>query len=149
MPLKKITIMIIDDDSDDRHFFVEAVKEINLDFQCIEAEHGEDAIKQLNNATRLPHYIFLDLNMPVIDGEKCLKALKADDRFKKTPVIIYSTSISNRSITELRKLFASDFIHKPTDIFRLPEEIISSIKTADSIIHQNRNKIRDQNLNFR
>lgn len=127
-------LMIIDDDNDDRHFFKEAVKDINPAFICLEAEHGADAIDKLNDLTELPHYIFLDLNMPVMDGEKCLKELKKDERFKNIPVIIYSTSINNRVVTELRQLFASDFLFKPLDIFRLPEEIINSIETIESNI---------------
>lgn len=125
------TLMIIDDDVDDRFFFSGAVKEINPGYVCREADEAESALAQLRNSSALPDYIFLDINMPLMSGVECLRAIKSDKKLKKIPVIIYSTSISERTIAELRVLGASEFLNKLMDISRLPQEIIAAMKKAD------------------
>ncbi len=105
-------LMIVDDDKDDRFFFRSAIRKNNPTFECIEAENGVDALEQLRKAEQLPDFIFLDLNMPKMDGRECLKELKKDKTLKKIPVIIYSTST------------------KLSDIYPLPEELVEAMKKA-------------------
>ena len=71
-------LMIVDDDTDDRFFFRSAIRKNNPSYECIEAENGDDALKQLRKAKYLPDFIFLDLNMPKMDGRECLEELKKD-----------------------------------------------------------------------
>src|ERR1051325_9789359 len=85
-------ICLVDDDADDRFFFQTAVKKIDGSYECITAQNGEDTLAKLRTATRLPDYIFLDLNMPFMNGKECLMELKKDERLKNIPVIIYTTS---------------------------------------------------------
>jgi CheY-like chemotaxis protein len=82
-------LMIVDDDKDDRFFFCSAIRKNNPSYECIEAENGADALKQLRTTKQLPDFIFLDLNMPKMDGRECLKELKKDETLKKIPVIIW------------------------------------------------------------
>ncbi len=125
-----ILLMIVDDDKDDRFFFRSAIRKNNPSYECIEAENGADALKQLRETKLLPDFIFLDLNMPKMDGQECLKELKKDETFKKIPVIIYSTSEYKVDITITKQLGADYFLTKLFDIYSLPEELIKAMEKA-------------------
>lgn len=127
--MEKIFFMIIDDDSDDRFFFKEAVlTKILNSAVCLEAYDGADALSQLRKAEQLPNFIFLDVNMPCMDGRECLKQLKRDGKLKHIPVIMYSTYFSEESINEFLKLGASSYFNKATDMNELPAQIMEAIK---------------------
>lgn len=115
-----LRLLIVDDDADDRHFFIESVKEIDDTIACAVAKDGLEALEMLNKADDpLPDYIFLDLRMPRVSGRKCLIEIKSSDRLKNIPVIIYTTSTEVDEACELKQLGAVRFISKP----RSPEEI--------------------------
>jgi CheY-like chemotaxis protein len=126
---KKI-VMIIDDDSDDRYFFKAALKKLGEDFVCYEAENGIDALQKLRKEEQLPDFIFLDLNMPLMNGKDCLVELKKDSELKNIPVIIYSTSNSKTDIDLTYKLGAVFYLTKPMDVSLLPEKILFALDTA-------------------
>jgi CheY-like chemotaxis protein len=67
----------------------------------------------------MPMVIFLDLNMPKMDGRECLKEIKNNDRLKDIPVVIYTTSSHLRDIEETRNLGAKGFISKPSSLVEL------------------------------
>ncbi len=115
----KKTFMIVDDDSDDCSFFCEAVTEIDAGVQCVVAVNGEDALLKLREMNTLPDFLFLDLNMPRMSGRQCLTELKKDLRLKDIPVIIFTTSSSQRDIDDTKKLGASYFLTKPSDFHSL------------------------------
>ena len=113
------TILIVDDDEDDRELFCEAVNEISKDIHCIHAENGVAALELLNAEKEfVPDYIFMDLNMPRLNGKQCLQEIKKIQHVKNVPVIIYSTSNLLHDKEETRTLGAADFLHKPSE-FRL------------------------------
>lgn len=124
-------LMIVDDDKDDRFFFRSAIRKKNPSYECIEAENGADALKQLRQLTLLPDFIFLDLNMPKMDGRECLKELKKDKALSKIPVIIYSTSEFKVDITVANELGADYFLTKLSDIYPLPEELVKAMKKVE------------------
>ncbi len=109
MPDKRV-LMVVDDDADDRHFFCNAIKELDPSYVCMQACNGADALEQLRNTQNLPDYIFLDLNMPMVNGRECLIELKKDERLKNIPVIIYTTTSYKRNIDEMMQLGASAFL---------------------------------------
>ncbi len=119
--MKRISrLLIIDDDADDRDFFIESVKEIDESIECTIAYDGQHALSLLQDpASILPHVIFLDLRMPRIDGRKCLVEIKKDNRLKHIPIIIYTTLRDVKESQELRELGAVHFISKPSN----PDEI--------------------------
>ena len=128
MSRKKI-FLVIDDDPDDCYFFCEAISKIDASADCITAMDGEEALAKLRNGiNRLPDLIFLDLNMPRMDGRLCLTELKKDNLLKEIPVIILSTSSSENDIDETGKMGAVYFITKPTNIDRLHKELAFVIK---------------------
>jgi len=113
-------ILLVDDDADDRKYFLEAVAEIDPAIECATAKDGLHALELLRNPQfALPDFIFLDLRMPRYNGKQCLLQLKADERLKDIPVIIYTTSREIKESEELQSLGAVHFISKPSD----PDEI--------------------------
>jgi len=79
----------------------------------IVAKDGLEAINILNDPqTKIPHYIFLDLNMPKKSGKQCLIEIRSEDKFRLVPVIIYTTSSSEEDKKETLSLGADYFITK-------------------------------------
>jgi len=115
MPKISKTILIVDDDDDDKEFFQDAARQVDASIRCINARDGEDALNLLNEMkTPLPDYIFLDLNMPRIDGKECLRKLKSSDHLRHIPVIIYTTTKREEDVEYTRRLGALHFLTKPT-----------------------------------
>ena len=117
-----MTILFIDDDTDDTDLFCEAVAFLNKSefissnketIDCVAVNNGCKAIDLLNTLDELPDFIFLDINMPVMGGKECLKFLKANSRFSKIPVTMLSTAFHADDATEFRALGASECIIKP------------------------------------
>ena len=112
-------ILLIDDDEDDREFFMIALDDLPLKTDCQVALSAAEAFEILGQSGVLPDVIFLDLNMPIMDGRACLKELKKDPAVQHIPVVIFSTSNEQRDIADTRKLGARDFMTKPTDLTKL------------------------------
>jgi CheY-like chemotaxis protein len=120
---------IADDDPDDRELFIEALRTIDPGCECITAMDGEEALSKLTDGLpQLPDFIFLDLNMPRVNGRECLAAIKKNARINQIPVIIYSTSAEKKDIQETIQSGAAFFLQKPNrfdDLSRALENIIS------------------------
>jgi CheY-like chemotaxis protein len=98
-----MTILLVDDDEDDRKLFFEATADFDKTIQCIAAADGQKALLYLNNvANALPDFIFLDLRMPGLSGEKCLIEIKKDSRLGSIPVIVYTTSRDEKESAKLK-----------------------------------------------
>ena len=136
--MTKFFLMIVDDDKDDRFFFRNAVKEIDPSYECLEAQDGLEALEKLRKADTLPHFIFLDLNMPIMNGKECLMELKKDEKLKNIPVIIYSTSNYKEDIDSTRELGAVYYLTKLFDVTKLPDELIKAMETAGEYVGHER-----------
>jgi CheY-like chemotaxis protein len=113
-------ILLIDDDEDDRWLFAEALARTAPGVRCTTVSGGLEAIELLSDESKpLPDLIFLDLNMPGMDGKKCLAQIKTNRRLKPIPVVVYSTSNFYRDIEETERLGATRFIMKPTEYSQL------------------------------
>jgi CheY-like chemotaxis protein len=87
------TIFLIDDDADDREIFQSALDDIAPEFQCYEAKDGQEALDMIaSNSLTFPDIIFVDLNMPKVNGLEFLTEIKKKSRYQEIPVIMYSTS---------------------------------------------------------
>jgi len=106
-------ILIVDDDPDDVQFFCNALYESNKPYYCISVTNAEEALLFIETTLINPEFIFLDLNMPRVDGKECLIKLKSNPQSKDIPVIVYSTSSHKKEIEEVYKLGAAKFITKP------------------------------------
>lgn len=104
-------LLYIDDDPEDMEFFREAVKTVDPSCVCVSARNGAEGLKLL--ATLTPDLIFLDINMPVMDGKETLKSIKVDSRLNKLPVFMLSTTSNPREREVFRKLGARACLIKP------------------------------------
>ncbi len=113
---------LIDDDSDDRDILSFALKKIDSAAECISATDGENALEILGSQPSfVPNYIFLDLNMPLMDGRMCLAELKTLPSIKEVPIIIYTTSSYPKDIDATKDLGAAHFLVKPSSLKGLVE----------------------------
>lgn len=122
---KNRTVFLVDDDVDDQEIFALALAEVDDSISCITARNGMEALEQLKERRWIPDWIFLDLNMPRMNGKQCLKEIKGLQELTHVPVIIYSTSCELRDIEETKALGATAFISKPPRI----QELINSLKS--------------------
>ncbi|MEO6961487.1 MAG: response regulator [Puia sp.] len=106
-------ILLIDDDDDDQEIFLLAVAQVSKAVTCIALSGAVDALQKLASNEINPEIIFLDLNMPVIDGLQFLIKMKQIKRLKNIPVIIFSTSAHPATIQHSKELGASGYITKP------------------------------------
>lgn len=109
-----MVILYADDDEDDREIFADILKQIDPDIKLIQAEDGYQTITILNNSD-LPDMIFLDINMPVINGYETLAEIRKDARFAETKVIMFSTAMYQESFDKYADLNAG-FLSKPSTI---------------------------------
>lgn len=110
-------ILLVDDDPEDRSIIIDALTDLDASDSISCAENGEVALASLDQFAKLnsfPCLIILDLNMPKLNGTQTLQRLKADPRFDKIPVIIYSTSINPLEREACMNLGAELYITKPT-----------------------------------
>lgn len=126
-------IMIVDDDEDDIDFFCEAVRNIDRSHTCVTVSNCEEALQRLRKGkTQLPDLIFLDLNMPRMNGKICLRELKKDSALKNIPVIIYTTSSHHKDKEETLKHGAAHFITKPPTFERMKAEIKEALQVVST-----------------
>jgi CheY-like chemotaxis protein len=108
---------VIDDDLDDQEIFTLAAKNVDPAIQCTFVNDGVLAIKRFSNDPAFtPGIIFIDVNMPRMNGIECLEKLRSIDRLNDIPIYMCSTSSDPTIITKVKDLGASDFIVKPSTI---------------------------------
>lgn len=130
------TFFIVDDDIDDQELFIEAVNEVDKSIRCLSVSNCEEALHLLKNRKiDMPDMIFLDLNMPRLNGKQCLAELKKESHLANIPVIIYSTSCEKRDIEETARLGAAHFLTKPSKFADLCKAI-SVIASMDWRLQQ-------------
>jgi len=112
--INRALIILADDDADDRDLFSEAMEECCINVTVETAKDGIELVKLLKNTNRTPDLIFLDLNMPNKNGKECLIEIRKSQALKHLPVIIYSTSSSQRDIEFTFEKGANLFISKPS-----------------------------------
>jgi len=128
--LREMTILLIDDDLDDIDFFVEAIAEIDANIECVSVLNAIEALKLLDAGGVKPDYIFLDLNMPKMDGKQCLKLLKNSPVLHHIPVVLYSTSKREEDVEQAKMMGAHSFIVKPNKFTLLKKEISSVLMNS-------------------
>jgi two-component system, response regulator len=113
-------IVLADDDPDDRLIATEAFQESGVSNPLDLVEDGQDLLdyllRQGRHQDRIggdPALILLDLNMPRMDGREALAAIKSDDRLKRIPVVVLSTSKAQKDLAVSYDLGANSFVVKP------------------------------------
>ncbi|MCW3127256.1 MAG: response regulator [Bacteroidetes bacterium] len=111
-------ILLIDDDDGDLTVFSRALKALDPAIICHTADNG---LHGLNLIRRLPELdlIFVDLNMPGMDGFEYLQALKLEPAYRGIPCIAWTSSVDENNRKKAMDLGAAGFIIKPTDVDKL------------------------------
>ncbi len=127
-----ITILMADDDSDDRELTRDAFQESHLANDLRFVEDGEELLEYLRGQGKYldaprPSLILLDLNMPRKDGREALKEIKSDPRLRNIPVIVLTTSEAEEDIYKSYDLGANSYIRKPVTF----EALLTIIRTIE------------------
>ena len=126
---RSITILMADDDEDDRMMAKEALEEARLINVIRFVEDGEELMDYLyhrgsygdaKNSPR-PGLILLDLNMPKKDGREALKDIKSDPDLRRIPIVVLTTSKAEEDIYRTYDLGVNSFITKPVSFESLVE----------------------------
>ena len=128
--VKSKNIFLVDDDADDQLFFTEALREIDSNISCTIANNGREALEHLRQLTLLPEILFLDLNMPFMNGYECLSQLKNEIHLSRIPVVIFTTSNDPKDAEITHQLGAEVFLSKPPE-FKLLRQKLERILTID------------------
>jgi CheY-like chemotaxis protein len=113
-----LTILLVDDDADDIEIFNDALKQIDNSITLITAHNGQDALQILSSdILEKPDHIFLDINMPLMNGLDCLDKIRNQEKLA-IPVTIYTTSKNYSEYNRCMQLGA-DFLQKPHDYTNL------------------------------
>jgi DNA-binding NtrC family response regulator len=130
-----ISILLIDDDTDDQELFGMALSKINPTLNCFYANDGILALKKLSTDSAFtPDIIFIDINMPKMDGMECLQELKQIVRLKQAPIYMYSTTGDTEMIAESKKLGATDFIQKQINMEDLETLLVDTLSKHNLMI---------------
>jgi CheY-like chemotaxis protein len=122
MPNTAITIVLADDDEDDRILTQAALREAKHDAVLRTVEDGVELLEYLHRHPR-PHLILLDLNMPRMDGHEALAKIKQDPDLRSIPVIILTTSTDAEDISSSYDLGANSYISKPTGFLKFVDHM--------------------------
>jgi CheY-like chemotaxis protein len=115
-------ILAVDDDVEDCELFCDAIQEIDSSIIIVKARNGEEALNALTENILLPDFIFLDINMPLMDGKACLNQIRKDKKYKDIPVVMYSTSKNEDEIRQYKALGAN-FLVKPEKFGKLVKSL--------------------------
>lgn len=136
-------LLLADDDMDDRLFFQDAVEDLYTTSDLTTVIDGVELMEFLyQNVGQLPDILFLDLNMPRKTGCECLVEIKANEKLRDIPVVIFSTSLDVEKINELYDHGAHYYIRKPGDFNNLKKVIHEAtiLLTDDKSNQPERNK---------
>lgn len=120
MPVIK-NIFLVEDDTDDQDFFIQALSNIQNANLCGLANNGKEALNKLLHSVVIPDTIFMDINMPLMNGIECLCAIINIPRISHIPVIMLSTAAEQAELC--CKSGAKGYIKKPDDIALLEAEL--------------------------
>jgi len=133
MKPERLSILMADDDPDDRMLVRDALNETQAPSHLDCVEDGEELLDYLHRrgqyaqlaADHQPRIILLDLNMPRKDGREALKEIKGDPKLRQIPVIILTTSNAVEDIQRTYDLGASSFLIKPRNF----ETLVKTLET--------------------
>ena len=129
--MRRKLILLVEDNPDDEALAIRALKKSNLANEIAVARDGVEALDFLFcegiHADRDPHdvpvVVLLDLKLPKIDGLEVLKRVKADERTRRLPVVIMTSSSEEQDIISSYDLGANSYIRKPVDFNKFTDAV--------------------------
>jgi CheY-like chemotaxis protein len=122
-------VLLVEDDSVDAMTVKRSLNELGVKTPLVRGTNGEEALEYLRNpVNEMPCFILLDLNMPKMNGLEFLKVIKIDERLKKIPVIVLTTSKEDCDIIDSFELSVAGYLIKPVDY----KQFLESMRTLHS-----------------
>ena len=129
MNKETVSILIAEDDADDRFLLQTAFEEKGFNEKLLFVENGIEVMEYLNSmkgsskTQMYPKIILLDLNMPKKDGREVLKELKQSDKYRRIPIVIFTTTKNENEVKRCYELGANTYIVKPASF----EDLLNTI----------------------
>jgi two-component system, response regulator len=124
-------LLLVEDNKDDYEAIVRSFKRNDFLSPIQWCKNGQDALNYLHKSdvteggnSRQPDLIMLDLNMPGIDGRQVLTSIKHDDKLKKIPVIVFTTSADNKDVEQCYIIGVNTYIQKPVNF----EQLVGTVR---------------------
>ena len=121
--MKPIVCLLIDDDAEEAEIFQYALEEFNRPVKCVNARSGKEAVSVLTLNEGNVDFIFLDMNMPRMNGAETLQQLRQLKSATSLPIVLYSSSFLEEQKEMLRSMGASDFLVKTGSIYSLQQSL--------------------------
>ena len=128
--IQDVTILLVEDDPGHTRLIEKNLRRANIKNEIHFATNGQEAIDYLfyegdyaNNTRPSDLLVLLDLNLPVLDGYQVLERMKSDERTKRIPVIILTTTDDPREVSRCYELGCNVYITKPVDYEQFSEAI--------------------------
>jgi two-component system response regulator len=121
--MNEVEILLVEDSASDAEMTIRALKKVNLANKLVHLQNGEEALNFLfareeysdRDGANVPKVILLDIKMPKVDGIEVLRRIKAEEKTKKIPVIIMTSSKEEQDIVTSYSLGVNSYIVKPVD----------------------------------
>lgn len=129
--MKTKIILLIEDNPDDEALTIRALAKNKIHNQVVVMRDGAEALDYLfgrnahagRDTSVLPQIVLLDLKLPKIDGLEVLRCIRADERTKRLPVVILTSSREDRDLLEGYDLGANSYVRKPVDFTEFAEAV--------------------------
>jgi two-component system, response regulator len=133
MDVEEANILLVEDNPTDAELTMRALKKNNLANQLVWVKDGAEALEFIfatgryseRNVDNFPKLILLDLRMPKVDGLEVLQKIKADERSRRIPVVVLTSSQEDRDIVESYKLGVNSYVSKPVEF----DDFINAVST--------------------
>jgi len=127
-----IECLLIDDDLDDQEIFKLCVEKLSTKVNFTGITDSVEAVSSLtSNSDYTPAYIFLDMNMPKMNGMQCLASLRQIQRLNHCKIFMYSTTSEDLMVAKSKALGADNFIVKPARTMELREKLIKLLELTE------------------
>ena len=125
------TILLVEDNADDEELTIRALKKNNVTNNLAVARDGVEALDYIfgtgayagRDIARLPGLVLLDLKLPKIDGLEVLRRIRADERTRRMPVTVLTSSKEEQDVIKSYDLGANSYIRKPVDFAQFTEAV--------------------------
>ncbi|WP_330443633.1 response regulator [Flavobacterium sp. C4GT6] len=124
----ELTIFYTDDDQEDIDFFREIIDIIDTNVKVVTQRNGEELLHALDNPPPTPYLVFLDINMPGMNGLETLRRMRESEKHKDLPVVMFSTSSDDITIQQSKDLGASFYVPKSGAFDKLKKSIEHTLK---------------------
>jgi two-component system, response regulator len=131
MMVREETILLVEDNPDDELLTRRALKKNNICNEVVVAHDGAEALEYLFGTGRYegrdpedtPQVILLDLALPKVDGLEVLKRIRSEERTRRLPTVILTSSEDEEALVKGYELGANSYVRKPVDVAQFREAV--------------------------